>query len=52
MFGYAFWTNTKQPGSVGGSEHLSPVNETRNLAIWMDSALNFSMQCSKAANKH
>ena len=43
--------NTKQLYSVGSSEHLSSVNETRDLGIWMDSALKFSMQCSKAANK-
>ena len=43
--------NTKQLYSVGSSEHLSSVNEIRDLGIWMDSALKFSMQCSKAANK-
>ena len=43
--------NTKQLYSVGSSEHLSSVNETRDLGIWMDSALKFLMQCSKAANK-
>ena len=43
--------NTKQLYSVGSSEHLSSVNESRDLGIWMDSALKFSMQCSKAANK-
>ena len=43
--------NTKQLYSVRGSEHLSPVNETRDLGMWMDSALKFSMQCSKVANK-
>ena len=43
--------NTKQQYSVGNSEHLSPVDETRDLDIWMDSNMKFSMQCSKAANK-
>ena len=43
--------NTKQLYSVGANEHLSPVNKTRDLGIWMDSALKFLMQCSKAANK-
>ena len=35
----------------GKSEHLSPVDETRDLGILMDSTMKFSMQCSKAANK-
>ena len=42
--------NTKQLYSVGSSEHLSSVNETRDLGIWMDSALKFLMLCSKATN--
>ena len=43
--------NTKQLYSVGSSEHLSSVNETRDLGIWMDLALKFLIQCSKTANK-
>ena len=43
--------NTKHLYLVGNSEHLSSVEETRDLGISMDSTMKFFMQCSKAANK-
>ena len=43
--------NTKHLYSVRNSEHLSPVDETRDLGIWMDSTIKFSMQCSQAVTK-
>jgi len=36
---------------VGNSEHISSVEETIDLGIWMGSTMKFSMQCCKAANK-
>ena len=33
------------------TQSAGDMRQTDNLGVWMDSALKFSMQCSKAANK-
>lgn len=43
--------NSDYQYSVGDSEILSSVNEIRDLGIWTDTSMSFSLQCQKASNK-
>ena len=51
MYGYASWTNSGHKYSLGDSEHLSSIDEIKDLGIWIDTGMNSSLQCQKATNK-